>query len=120
MMPEDYPRFSREQRRRFWQQHVEGWQQSGLIQSAYCRRRDLNPYQFYRWRRRIMIKFLYWDRNGFALWHKRLDKQRFQWPTGSDTSAPAAGTAAAGSIQSLAGSLSSAGASKSLLGKAMP
>lgn len=53
-MPEDYHRMTREQRRRFWQQHVEGWQQSGLIQSAYCRRNDLNAHQFYRWRRRIM------------------------------------------------------------------
>jgi hypothetical protein len=54
MMPEDYHRFSREQRRRFWRQHVEGWQQSGLNQVAYCRRHDLNPQQFYRWRQRIM------------------------------------------------------------------
>ncbi len=53
-MPEDYHRFSREQRRRFWQQHVEGWQQSGLSQIAYCRRHDLKAHQFYRWRGRIM------------------------------------------------------------------
>jgi hypothetical protein len=53
-MPEDYHRMTREQRRRFWQQHVEGWQQSGLTQSAYCHRNDLNVHQFYRWRRRIM------------------------------------------------------------------
>ncbi len=32
-------------------------------------------------RRRNMIKILYWDQNGFALWHKRLEKQRFHWPT---------------------------------------
>ena len=53
-MPEDYHRMTREQRRRFWQQHVEGWQQSGLTQIAYCRRNDLNAHQFYRWRQRIM------------------------------------------------------------------
>ena len=32
-------------------------------------------------RRRNMIKILYWDHNGFALWHKRLEKHRFHWPT---------------------------------------
>ena len=31
-------------------------------------------------RRRNMIKVLYWDKNGFCLWHKRLEKHRFKWP----------------------------------------
>lgn len=31
-------------------------------------------------RRRNMIKVLYYDRNGFCLWQKRLEKHRFTWP----------------------------------------
>ena len=31
-------------------------------------------------RRRTTIKLLYWDKNGFCLWMKRLEKDKFQWP----------------------------------------
>ena len=28
-------------------------------------------------RKRSIIKILYWEHNGFCLWHKRLEKDRF-------------------------------------------
>jgi transposase len=30
-------------------------------------------------RRRNIVKMLYWDRNGFCPWHKRLEKRFFRW-----------------------------------------
>jgi transposase len=26
------------------------------------------------------LKIIYWDRNGFCLWQKKLEKQQFPWP----------------------------------------
>ena len=31
-------------------------------------------------RQRTTLKVIYWDRNGFCLWLKRLEKDRFPWP----------------------------------------
>jgi transposase len=32
-------------------------------------------------RQRNRIKALYWHRNGFCLWQKRLERDKFAWPT---------------------------------------
>jgi len=45
---------------------------------------DLDPFSGHLFvfsnRRKTIMKILYWDRNGFCLWQKRLEKERFQWP----------------------------------------
>ena len=35
-------------------------------------------------RRCDIIKILYWDHNGFCLWNKRLEKDRFKWPQSAE------------------------------------
>jgi len=41
---------TRTARRKFWQQHFQDWQSSGLSQAAYCRQNDLKAHQLYYWK----------------------------------------------------------------------
>lgn len=37
----------------YWQDHMEGWRQSGLSQAAYCRRHNLKYVNFRKWKERL-------------------------------------------------------------------
>ncbi len=50
---------------------------------------ELNPFSGHLFvfcnRKKTTIKLLYWEHNGFCLWMKRLEAERFRWP---DTDVP--------------------------------
>ena len=45
---------------------------------------NINPFKNYLFlfsnRKSDRIKVLYWDKNGFALWYKILEQEKFKWP----------------------------------------
>lgn len=47
-------------------------------------RMELDPYSgnyfVFCNRTKTMLKILYYDTNGFCLWHKRLEEDKFRWP----------------------------------------
>lgn len=49
---------------------------------------DLDPFSGHLFafcnRSKTIVKVLYWGRNGFCLWQKRLEKHRFKWPQSSN------------------------------------
>jgi transposase len=49
---------------------------------------ELNPFSGHLFvfcnRNRSTVKILYWQRNGFCLFQKRLEKERFRWPETKD------------------------------------
>ena len=40
-------------RRRYWREHIERWQASGMTQKDYCERNDLKWSTFHYWRKRV-------------------------------------------------------------------
>lgn len=55
-----------------------------LVQEAM----ELNPFDkalfVFGNRQRDKVKLLFWERNGFVVWYKRLERERFKWPTHLD------------------------------------
>lgn len=43
-----------EQKRIYWKQRIEHWQQTGLSQAEYCRRHNLKDHQLVYWRKRFL------------------------------------------------------------------
>ena len=43
-----------EQKRTFWKQHIEIWQETGLTQTEYCRRNNLKHHQLVYWKKRFL------------------------------------------------------------------
>ena len=43
-----------EQKRIYWKQHIDQWQQTGLTQAEYCRQHDLKHHQLVYWKKRFI------------------------------------------------------------------
>lgn len=41
------------EKRKFWEDHIQAWHQSGLSQVEYCRENNLKNHQWWYWRKRI-------------------------------------------------------------------
>jgi transposase len=55
---------------------------SALVQNAMTEAPFSGDLYLFCGRDKTLIKAIYWDRNGFCLWAKRLEKGRFPWPDG--------------------------------------
>lgn len=54
---------------------------SGLVTSSMNLDVKSKALFLFRNKHRNKIKILYWDITGYALWYKRLDKNKFPWPS---------------------------------------
>ena len=51
-----------------------------LVESVLCQKSMSGQLFVFRNRHRDKVKILYWERNGFCLWQKQLEQDRFHWP----------------------------------------
>lgn len=52
-----------------------------VVESVLCRKSMTGQLFVFRNRGWDKVKILYWERNGFCLWQKQLEQDRFHWPT---------------------------------------
>ena len=43
-----------EQKRTYWKQHIDSWQETGLSQTEYCRQHNLKHHQLVYWKKRFL------------------------------------------------------------------
>jgi hypothetical protein len=43
-----------EQKRSYWKQHIDSWQETGLTQTEYCKRNNLKHHQLVYWKKRFL------------------------------------------------------------------
>jgi hypothetical protein len=48
------PRGTREERKKFWASHVEGWKQSGVSKRKYCELQSLPLHTFSKWSKNLL------------------------------------------------------------------
>jgi len=51
-MRSDYKEKTPKEKRKFWEEQIRFWQESGLSQSEYCKRHGIRTSQWFYWRRR--------------------------------------------------------------------
>lgn len=68
---------------------VDGRKQINGLSQIVSAEMDLNPHAeglfVFTNKSKSCLKLVYWDRTGFAMWVKKLEKNRFKWPIRADS-----------------------------------
>lgn len=57
---------------------------AALVETGMCGRPFSGDLFLFCGRDKAMLRALYWDKNGFCLWTKRLEKGTFPWPSAGE------------------------------------